>query len=197
MSGYAQEIKDDIPEGLIFLPENSINQEYRWVMYDEDGNVTTDVSKAVFIRSDYLSKENEKNNGDNLLKAFDAETMDGPDYRDVKIAFKVTEPNTSDRIIINQAQISDDADSEGEDVTDIDSTPDEWIDGEDDQDIEKIYVQYFDLALRKWVSHVILIEDGLEKVKDTGHYAEQDPEPVVRVDLNQNRIDNTIIKFKF
>ncbi len=35
------------------------------------------------------------------------------------------------------------------------------------------------------------------KVKDTGHYAEQDPEPVVRVDLNQNRIDNTIIKFKY
>ena len=66
--------------------------------------------------------------------------MDGPDYKDVKVAFRVTEPNTSDRIIINQAQISDDADSEGEDVTDIDSTPDEWIEGEDDQAIEKIYV---------------------------------------------------------
>ncbi len=197
MSGYAQEIKDDIPEGLVFLPENEINKEYRWVMYDEDGNITQDVNKAVYIRSDYLSKQNEKTDGDNLLKAFDAETMEGPDYRDVKIAFKVTEPNTSDRIIINQAQISDDADSEGEDVTDIDSTPDEWIDGEDDQDIEKIYVKYFDLSLRKWVSQVILIEDGLEKVKDTGHYAEQDPEPVVRVDLNQKRIDNTIIKFKY
>lgn len=197
MAGYVQEIKDDIPKGLIFLPENNINQEYKWVMYDADGNVTTDVSKAVFIRTDYLSKENEQNDGDNLLKAYDSETMDGPDYRDVKIAFKVTEPNTSDRIIINQAQISDDTDSEGEDVTDIDSTPDEWIDGEDDQDIEKIYVKYFDLALRKWVSHVILIEDGLEKVKDTGHYAEQEPEPVVRVDLNQKRIDNTIIKFKY
>ena len=197
MSGYAQEIKDDIPEGLIFLPDNSVNQEYRWTMYDENGNITTDVSNAVFIRSDYLSKENEKNDGDNLLKAYDSETMEGPDYRDIKVAFKVAEPNTSDRIIINQAQISDDADNEGEEVTDIDSNPDEWIDGEDDQDIEKIYVQYFDLALRKWVSHVILIEDGVEKVKDTGHYAEQDPEPVVRVDLNQNRIDNTIIKFKY
>ena len=197
MSGYAEEIKDDIPEGLVFLPENEINKEFRWVMYDDKGNITQDVSKAVYIISDYLSKQNEKTNGENLLKAFDAETMDGPDYKDVKVAFKVTEPNTSDRIIINQAQISDDADSEGEDVTDIDSTPNEWIDGEDDQDIEKIYVQYFDLALRKWVSHVILIEDGVEKVKDTGHYAEQDPEPVVRVDLNQNRIDNTIIKFKY
>ena len=119
------------------------------------------------------------------------------EYKDVKVAFKVTEPNTSDRIIINSAQISDDRDENGDEVEDIDSTPDEWIDGEDDQDIEKIYVQYFDLALRKWVSHVILIEDGVEKVKDTGHYAEQEPEPVVRVDLNQKRIDNTIIKFKY
>ena len=33
MSGYAEEIKDDIPEGLVFLPENEVNQEYRWVMY--------------------------------------------------------------------------------------------------------------------------------------------------------------------
>ena len=39
-SGYAEEIKDDVPEGLIFLPENEVNQEYRWVMYDANENVT-------------------------------------------------------------------------------------------------------------------------------------------------------------
>ena len=197
ISGYANEIKDDIPEGLVFLPENEINKEYRWQMYDKDGNITDNVETAVYIRTDYLSKENEKNPGENLIQAFNSDTMETTDYKDVKVAFKVTEPNTSDRIIINSAEISKDSDENGDEVEDIDSTPDEWIDGEDDQDIEKIYVQYFDLALRKWVSHVILIEDGVEKIKDTGHYAEQDPEPVVRVDLNQNRIDNTIIKFKY
>ena len=197
MSGYAEEIRDDIPEGLEYLPENEINQEYRWIMYDAEGKETQEISEAVDIRTDYLSKANETTDGENLLQAYNSETMEGPDYKDVRVAFKVTEPNTSDRIIINHAQISEDKDEEGEDVTDIDSTPDEWNEGEDDQDIEKIYVQYFDLALRKWVSQVILIEDGVEKVKDTGHYAEQDPEPVVRVDLNQNRIDNTIIKFKY
>ena len=197
ISGYAEEIKDDIPEGLVFLPENEINQEYRWVMYDANGNVTENAEEAVYIRTDYLSKAQEETEGENLIEAYDAETMETPDYRDVQVAFRVTEPNTSDRIIINSAEISDDADENGDEVEDIDSTPDEWIDGEDDQDIEKIYVQYFDLALRKWVSEVILIEDGVEKVKDTGHYAEQDPEPVVRVDLNQNRIDNTIIKFRY
>ncbi len=197
MSGYAEEIKDDVPEGLIFLPDHEINQEYRWRIVDAEGNQIQNAEEAAYIRSDYLSKENEQTAGENLLKGYDAAIMEGPDYKDVRVAFRVTEPNTSDRIIINRAEISDDADENGDEVEDIDSTPDEWIDGEDDQDIEKIYVQYFDLALRKWVSQVIVIEDGVEKVKDTGHYAEQDPEPVVKVDLNQNRIDNTIIKFKY
>ena len=197
MDGYASEIKDDIPEGLVFLPDNEINQEYRWIMYNADGIETQNEEEAVYIKTDYLSKDNEDVDGENLLKAYDIETMTEADYKEIKVVFRVAEPNTSDRIIINKAEISQDSDKEGEDVTDIDSTPDRWIEGEDDQDIEKIYVQYFDLALRKWVSQVILIEDGVEKVKDTGHYAEQDPEPVVRVDLNQDRIDNTIIKFKY
>ena len=106
-------------------------------MYDSNGNITQDVGQAVYICTDYLSKANETTDGENLLQAYNSETMEGPDYRDVRVAFRVTEPNTSDRIIINQAQISDDADSEGEDVTDIDSTPNEWNSGEDDQDIEK------------------------------------------------------------
>ena len=196
-AGYAAEIKDDVPEGLIYLPDNEINIEYRWKMYDSEGKETKNVNEAVYIRTDYLSKENEKTEGENLLQGYNPETMEAPDYKDVKVIFRVGMTNTSDRIIINKAEISKDTDEDGKDVTDIDSIPDEWNDGEDDQDIEKIYVKYFDLALRKWVSQVIVIEDGLEKVKDTGHYAEQDPEPVVKVDLNQKRIDNTIIKFKY
>ena len=88
-------------------------------------------------------KNKKKQKEKNLLKAFDKEAYDAgkitePDYREVKVAFKVTMPNTSDEIIINQAQISDDSDEDGNEVTDKDSTPNEWIEGEDDQDIEKI-----------------------------------------------------------
>lgn len=123
--------------------------------------------------------------------------MDSPAYKDVQVAFRVTEPNTSDRIIINKAQISEDKDEDGNDVDDRDSTPDEWNEGEDDQDIEKIYVKYFDLSLRKWVTQAIVIEDGQEKVMNTGHYAEQDPEPVVKVEINKKRLNDTVIKFKY
>ncbi len=195
--GYASEIKDDLPEGLLYLPDNAINEQYGWVMYDEDGNITTDASKAVSVRTNYLSKDSESEPGEFLLKAYDAETMDGPDYRDVQIAFLVTEPNTSDRILTNHAEISDDTDENGKPVEDIDSTPDDWQEEDDDQDVEHVYVKYFDLALRKWVSQVILIEDGVQKEMDTGHYAEQDPEPAVKVELNKKRIENTIVKFRY
>ena len=197
VNGYATEVKDDLPEGLEFLPDNATNKEYRWQLLDKDGKVTTNVKEAVSIITDYLSKEQEKTSGSNLLKAYDKTTMKTPDYKDVKIAFRVTEPQTSDRILINKAQISKHYDEFGKEVKDRDSTPNKWNEGEDDQDIEKVRVRYFDLSLRKWVTQVIVIEDGKQKVKDTGHYAEQDPEPVVKVEVNKKRLKNTVVKFRY
>ncbi len=197
INGYANLIKDDIPDGLEFLPDNETNTEYRWKMLDEDGNETDDVENAESIVTDYLSKEQEKTEKENLLLAFNKETMQEPDHKDVKVAFKVVESNKSDRIIINQAQIADDKDEDGNEVTDKDSTPDEWIDGEDDQDIEKIKVQYFDLALRKWVTQAIVIENGKETVTETGHKAEDDPEGIVKVDLKKKNINSVTVKFRY
>ena len=197
-AGYAKVVKDDLPEGLEFLPENEINKEYRWVMLDEEGNETENVEDAVSISTDYLSKAQEDETGrDNLLQAFDKDTMEEPDSRDIKIAFKVTEPNTSDRILINKAQIADDEDEDGNEVIDKDSTPDKWIDGEDDQDIEKVKVKYFDLALRKWVTETIVIENGKEKVTPTGHKAEDDPEEVVKVEIEKSKINKVVVKFRY
>ena len=202
VNGYAKEIKDDIPEGLEFLPDDELNREYRWIMLDEEGNETDEVNKAKYIVTDYLSKENEKIAGENLLKSFDKSSYEAgsikePDYKEVKVAFKVIMPNTSDEIIINKAQISDDSDENGNEVTDKDSIPNEWNEGEDDQDIEKIKVQYFDLALRKWVTKAIVIEDGKETVYNTGHKAEDDPEAVVKVDLKNSKIDKVVVKFEY
>ena len=209
INGYASKVSDDIPDGLEYLPDNELNKEYRWVMYDEDGNETDDVSKAIRITTDYLSKEQgearmaedeELTENPALLKAFDktkeiSET--NPDYADVKVAFKVVEPNGSDKIIVNSAQISDDTDEEGNPVDDEDSTPDEWIDDEDDQDKEYIKLTCFDLALRKWVTHAIVIENGVETVTETGHKAEDDPEQVVKVELHRKKLSNVTVKFKY
>ncbi|MCR5145929.1 MAG: hypothetical protein K6B70_01060 [Clostridia bacterium] len=205
LDGYAAEIMDDIPEGLVFLPENNINKEYKWVMYKQvaqksdksvvfDGKnyeVTTNANEAKIIVTKYLSLENNK---DNLLKAFNGKELN---YKDVKAAFKVVEPTTSDRILINHAQITDDTDSNGKSVTDRDSTPNEWIENEDDQDIEAVKVRFFDLALRKWVTKAIVYENGEEKVTETNHGPWDDPEPVVKVDLKNTSIDNVVVKFEY
>ena len=202
VAGYAKEIKDDVPEGLEFLPDDETNKEYRWIMLDKYGKETDNASDAKYITSDYLSKEQEKTAGENLLKAFDKKAYEAgsikePDYREVKISFKVNMPDKSEEIIINQAQISDDSDEDGNEVTDKDSTPNEWIDGEDDQDIEKIKIQYFDLALRKWVTKAIVTENGVETVTETGHKAEDDPEAVVKVDLKKSDINKVTVKFEY
>ena len=197
-AGYADEVKDDLPEGLEFLPSNSINQEYRWVMYDAEGNVTENVADAETIRTDYLSKEQADATGrDNLIDGFDPETMTQPAYKDLQIAFKVIEPNTSDRILINTAEISEDSNEDGEPVDDIDSTPDNDEPDEDDIDIEKVKVTYFDLALKKIITKVTMILDGETYVDETGHTFEDDPEEVVKVELGTHKIETSVIKFTY
>ena len=204
VDGYATKVMDDIPEGLEFLPENEINKDV-WVMYRElkDGEkvtsesttktyngkvyvVTNNAKEAVLIET--ASLENE------LIKAFDGKTLD---YKDVKVAFKVVEPATSDRILINYAQITEHKDGRGNLVIDRDSTPNEWNDGEDDQDIDKVKVRYFDLALRKWVTKAIVNENGKETITETKHAPWDDPEPVVKVDLKDSNLNNVTVKFEY
>ena len=195
--GYATEIKDDIPESLEYLPDNEINQEYEWKLMDENDNEVTDLSKAKYIVTNYLSKENETKDRQNLMKAFDKETMTTPEYKDIKIAFRVTEPITSNRVLVNYAQISKQTDKKGIDRPDRDSTPNKWVKGEDDQDIENVRVQYFDLALRKWVTKAIVTQDGKTEVTPTGHQAEDNPEEVVKVDLKRSKINSVVVKFEY
>ena len=200
IAGYASEITDDLPEGLLYLPDNETNIQYRWKMIDSEGNETQNVEEAVKVTTDYLSKEQEQEEEANLLKPFDKAagiTDQNPDHRDVKIAFKVTEPNTSDRILINTAEISDDTDEDGEPVDDEDSTPGNDKDGEDDIDIEKVKVKYFDLALKKWVTQAIVIEDGKQTITETGHTGDENPEPVVKVDLKDKKLNSVTVKFKY
>jgi len=197
-AGYADEVKDNLPEGLVYLPENEINKEYRWKLYKEDGTETTEVSEAKTVRTDYLSRDQEiQTKRNNLLKAFNTETMTQPDYREVKIAFKVTEPNTSDRIIINTAEISKDSDDKGNSVEDIDSTPDNDKEDEDDIDIEKVKVKYFDLALEKIVSEYSIKQNGKTTVTKTGHKFGVQPEPPVKVELVNSMVKSAVIKFKY
>ena len=99
IEGYASEITDDIPEYLEYLPDNSTNIQYMWKMYDEKGNETENAQEAVEIRTQYLSKEN---NEDNLIKALDGQEVS---FKDVRVVFKVKDPNSNTYIITNCRQL--------------------------------------------------------------------------------------------
>ena len=183
MDGYAESVRDDVPDGLEFLADNEINKQYGWKLSEDGKTITTD----------YLSKDKAE---DNIIKAFDREKMDTPAYKDVKVAFKVTEEMLpGDRILINTAEINKDRNET--DTPDIDSTPGNNKDGEDDIDKEYVKVQYFDLSLLKWVNKVIVTEDGETTERDTGHTGLENPEPIVKVELDRKKLKNTTVKFEY
>ena len=169
---------------------------------------TDDPDKATLIRTDYLSFENGQQRmreeglsvNPNLIKAY-VEPAEGetpnPSYKDIEVAFYVTEDYGSNRIITNFAQISDDQDEDGNPIDDWDSETDLWNPGEDDQDIENIRVPNFDLALRKWVTQSILIDGDEEEVKYTGNQPFDDPEEPAKVELHRRKINDVVVKFKY
>ncbi len=217
--GYAYEVSDDIPEGLVFVPENETNKSYGWTMYremtEEDKDiaeediveyngkkyvVTKKAEEATMIRTRYLEKT--------LIKAFNPETKE-LSHADVKVVFTVKEPKNSekfdkDRVIINQAQITEDSGN------DEDSEPNKWQD-EDDEDIEKIRIPIFDLSLLKWVTQSIVTVDGKTTTTNTGFKPNQgltestgedirknsETEPIAKVEIHRNKLNKTVVKFVY
>ena len=181
-AGYATEIKDNLPDGLAFYPDNETNKKYGWKMLDSEGNVTEDASKVVAFSTDYLKDE--------LIDAFkEDDDKKILSYKDVQIAFTVVEPNTSNRILVNTAQISNDSDD------DIDSIPNNNIETEDDLDKEYVRVEYFDLALKKWVTRTEVTYNGKTTTTKTGF--DEDSEGIAKVDLVASKMTKTTVKFAF
>jgi len=206
IDGYAKEIKDNIPEYLEYLPKHETNIENQWVMYDKDGKVTEKVEEAEYICTEYLAKgkgvEADSQSGKtNLLEAFDATkeiSEVNPNYKEVKVAFKVKDPNSTEQEIINFAQISEDTDSEGNPIKDRDSVPDNGKEEpkEDDEDIEKVKVEYFDLSLLKYVTKVLINENGQERIIETGNIGDEN-DIIPHVQMNKKNIYKTTVKFVY
>ena len=205
IDGYVNEITDYLPEELEFVEDSEINTKYNWKVSKDGRTVTTD----------YLQYKGTEST-DNLIKAFDKTKLDS---KSVQIQCKVKSTAEYGRIITNLSQITEQSDSNGEDMTDRDSEPDgnftlpsdeelpkykeneedkKYIPGqEDDDDYEKIKVVYFDLALRKIVSKAIVTENGESVVTETNHKFEDDPEEIVKVDLGRKNLKNVTVKFEY
>ena len=198
--GYASEIKDHLPPTLEYI-ESDFNKKYGWTVSEDGRTVTTRYLENSKITKPSKNKENK------LVLA----------YKEVPIMCKVKENAKTNEKITNIADITEYLDENKNKVTDRDSQPNnvvlpedeklpsykddetgEYIPGQqDDDDFEKAIVKVFDLALRKWVTQAIVIENGQQSITNTGHDAWDDPEEIVKVDLHRKKLNQVTVKFKY
>ena len=200
IDGYASEIKDHLPPYLEYV-DGEFNDQYGWEVSDDGRTLTTRYLEDTIINKAELNENNEY-----VLS-----------YREVPVMCRVIEGAPSSENITNIADITEYLDDNKEETTDRDSQSDnvelpddedlpgykddetgEYIPGQqDDDDFEKVIVKEFDLALRKWVTQAIVIENGKETITETGHGPYDDPEEIVKVELYRKNINDVIVKFRY
>lgn len=194
--GYASIIGHNIPNGLEFIQDNEINQKYKWKYYDENGNQTDDLSKTIYLATDYLAKSSQQSNDANLIPSFNIDNT--INYKDVEIVFKITKNSLpEDRKIKADAQIIQETDISGGKINDVDSLANKWQDNDDDQDSEYIYVKYFDISIKMMADQIITIEDGNQKESPTTQNIDDEEKQTVSVSFSEKQLKNTVIKFRF
>ena len=200
IAGYASEIKDHLPEYLEYV-DGEFNDKYGWSVSEDGRTVTTK-----YLSNHLINATTTDEDGTIVLS-----------YKEVPIMCRVKDTAKPLEKITNIADITEYKDENKQNVTDRDSKPNnvvlpvdselpeykddetgEYIPGqEDDDDFEKVVVRTFDLALRKWVTQAIVIENGKETVTETGHHAEDDPEDVVKVEIHKKKVKSITVKFKY
>ena len=199
IDGYASEIKDHLPPYLEYV-DSEFNRQYGWEV-SEDGRTLT----TRYLEDEIINKAQTNEEGQIVLS-----------YKEVPVMCKVVDAPTNENIT-NIADITEYLDDNKEETTDRDSQSDnvklpsdeelpgykdeetgEYIPGQqDDDDFEKVIVKEFDLALRKWVTQAIVIENGQQTVTETGHQPYDDPEEIVKVELHRKHINDVVVKFRY
>ncbi len=198
VNGYAAEIKDHLPPYLEYI-DSDFNKEYGWSVSEDGRTVTTS----------YLSADKYLINKAETVTSVPEGKRIILSYQEVPIMCKVSENPKTNENITNIADITKYLDEDKKPANDRDSSEDNVklpedkdLPGyndhqEDDDDYEKLVVKIFDLALRKWVTQAIVIENGQETVTQTGHDPWDDPEDVVKVELHRKKINQVTVKFRY
>lgn len=218
MDGYASEIKDHLPPYLEFV-DDEFNKQYGWEVSEDGRTVTTRYLENSKIKAAEKLPEMVGAYGDEDGNIIGSGGSAGYilSYKEVPIMCKVKEDAKTSENITNIADITEYLDENKDSVTDRDSQEDNvnlpddenlpgykeeekgsYVPGQqDDDDFEKVIIKKFDLALRKWVTQAIVIEDGQQTVTPTGHDAWDDPEAVVKVELHRKKINQVTVKFRY
>ena len=211
IDGYAGEIKDHLPPYLEFV-EGEFNEQYGWKVSEDGRCVTTKYLEDKKIAAAVYQAGGITEEGP--VDGFQPYTLD---YQEVPIMCKIKDNVKAGEKVTNIAEITQYLDENKESVTDRDSQENnvelpedkdlpgykdnetgDYIPGQqDDDDFEKVIVKTFDLALRKWVTQAIVIENGQQTITQTGHNPYDDPEEVVKVELHRKKLNQVTVKFRY
>ena len=202
IDGYAAEIKDHLPPHLEFV-DSEFNKQYGWDVSEDGRTVTT----TYLSSEDSLIKKAVKDDNDEYVLS----------YKEVPIMCKVVGDAPTNQNITNIADITKYEDYNKEPVADRDSQENnvelpkpenlptykdnekgEYVPGQqDDDDFEKVIVKEFDLALRKWVTQAIVTDKKGTVITNTGHQPYDDPEGIVKVELDKKNLSQVTVKFRY
>ena len=202
VDGTATWVTDRLPSGLEFLPDDETNKEYGWKAYKLS---TADSEDAIKIGEKYY-EEVEFDSKDiymyatEYLKDETIRAYTGTGAADFGEVFMTTRVKAKSEVaegteykLRNIAEIGDDNNDDSDSTPGDEST---WKD-QDDVDIEDLKLVEFDLALRKWVTQAIVIDNNGQTVTETGHQPYDDPEQVVKVELHRRKINQVTVKFRY
>ena len=194
VGSYATEVMDTIPSGLKFDKDSEINKKYGWKLLDADKNPTEDAEKAAYVVTDYLSEakgkvDEETGKNSNWLAPLTIEGSDLIiDYKELEVEFIVTEPTSEDRIVKNIATIVKFIDDLGINVKDRD--PEERR----PDNVEKIYVNIFDLELEQVINSV---EVTNTKTNEVTVMNGEEIRKLAKVDIAKSKLKNTNVKVEY
>lgn len=174
--GYAKTIVDNIPEGLDYVERHEINRKYEWKIKEKNK-----------VETNYLSKESESEERNNIIKVYDKET-ERVDYKEVQIAFKLV-GEKGEGIIENKGEIAEETDKDGNKK---ESTGRNEIDNETG---EKHEIRYVDLETVKYISKIIVKDTGNNTEKEYEYGEEKDG--MKKIEISASRINKTEVYIEY
>ena len=169
IDGTATWVTDILPSGLEYLKDNEVDKKYGWKAFKEsstDNENAVKIGEKYYEEVDFDSKEITLYATDYLkdttIKAYtgEGEASYGEVFMATRVKAKKEVAEGTEYKLRNIAEIGDD---NGDDEDSVPGDGSEWKD-QDDVDIEDLKLVEFDLALRKWVTQAIVIENGKQTV---------------------------------
>ena len=224
VAGYASKIVDHLPEWLELVPESEINAQYGWQVGEDGRTIETSYLENELLQAfngenlDYRDVQIECQIKEtavaetNMTNIAEITKYENENHEEVQPDRDSTSESLTDEETPDQLPTDEELPNYKGEETDKPYVPGQ----EDDDDFEKIYIEepkepetppeepetppeepeIFDLSLLKYVTQVIVTEDGVQKVTETGNVGDEN-DIIPKVEIHKKKLSTTEVKFAY